>query len=378
MKVLIQNRPDAFEVFGGDTVQMMKTAQYLRKRGVHVDVSLELTPKLQEYDVIHLMNITRVTFTYVQLMNARRQKKKVVLSPIYWNTKELVYAYLQGLFFNLNHPSSLKELGKACFSSLTNKTFLNEVKELMYNKELASTVLSRVDCLLPNSRAELETLKSDFSGIFKNQRKDVVIVPNGVDADFFGDVSPKKFSEKYGFSDFILNVGHFSYRKNQLSLIKALKGLGIDVVFVGESPSSSTYYGIKNAIDMLYYQKCRREADWSFRFLRAMPHSELAGVYAACKVFVLPSLYETPGLAALEAAISGANICITHGGSTREYFSALASYCDPYNVDSIRDAVLQAYQAPKSTLLKNHVLTNFTWNKTAEATLKAYKEVLDK
>lgn len=377
MKVLIQNRPDAFEVFGGDAVQMIKTAQYLKKLGVQADVSLELSPKLDDYDVVHLMNITRVTFTYTQLMNAKKQKKKAVLSPIYWNTKEVISAYLQRPIFDLNSLSSLKELGKACLSSLVNRTFSKEINELMYSRKLASNVLSKVDYLLPNSHAELEILKRDFAQVFRNNKKEFAIIPNAVDEDVFYNASPKTFIEKYGLSDFVLNVGRFTYRKNQLSLIKALKGLGIKVVFVGESSNNSYYYGIKNTIEKLYYQKCRHKADSSFTFLNAMPHNELASAYAACKVFVLPSLYETPGLSALEAALSGANLCITSGGSTREYFLNFAFYCDPHCIDSIRNAVLQAYQAPKSNALKKHVLTNFTWDKAAKATLKAYKEVLE-
>jgi glycosyltransferase involved in cell wall biosynthesis len=375
----MQNRPDAFEVFGGDSVQTLKTAEYLKKLGVHVDISLELAPKLDDYDIVHLMNITRVTFTYAQLMNAKKQKKKVVLSPIYWNTRKVVSAYLQRPIFDLDCPSSFKELGKACLSSLVNRAFWSQIWELTHNRKLSSTVLSEVDCILPNSFAELEILKRDFVEVFANSKKNFAVVPNGVDAGIFYNESPEAFVRKYGFSDFVLNVGRFSYRKNQLSLIKALKGLGINVIFIGgSSDDSSHYYQIKNTIDKLYHQKCKRKADTSFTFLETIPHDELASAYAACKVFVLPSLYETPGLSALEAALSGANICITIGGATHEYFLRFAFYCNPYSVDSIRNAVLQAYRTPKSDMLKEHVLMNFTWDKSAKATLEAYEKVLEK
>lgn len=376
--MLIQNRPDTLEVFGGDSVQTLKTAEYLRKLGVHVDISFELTPKLEGYDIVHLMNITRVKFTYVQLANAKKQGKKVVLSPIYWNTKQVIAAYLQTPVFDLN-GLSFKELARACFSSLIKKRLLNEIGEVIQNRKLASEVLSKTDCLLPNSGAELEILKRDFAEAFRNEEKKSGIVPNGVDAGIFYSASPREFIEKHGLDDFILNVGRFSYRKNQFALIKALRGLGMKVVFIGGSPdSSSNYYRVKNTIDKIYYQKCRRDASSSLVFLPAMPQKQLASAYAACKTFVLPSLYETPGLSALEAALAGANICVTSGGSTREYFSNLASYCDPYNANSIRKAVLEAYHHPKDNVLKKHVLMNFTWDKTAKATLEAYMAVLEK
>jgi len=42
----------------------------------------------------------------------------------------------------------------------------------------------------------------------------------------------------------------------------------------------------------------------------------LASAYAACDVFVLPSMFETPGIAALEAGLAGAKIVITKYGGT--------------------------------------------------------------
>jgi glycosyltransferase involved in cell wall biosynthesis len=242
---------------------------------------------------------------------------------------------------------------------------------------LVSRVLSGVDCLLPNSSAELKVLEGDYAAVFKKRKKYFVIVPNGVDASIFCDASPEGFERKYGLRDFILNVGRFSYRKNQLSLIRALKGLDLQVVFIGGSDDSSDYYGMKDAIDKAYYQKCEREADSSFEFLPSMTQEELASAYSACKAFVLPSFYETPGLSALEAALAGANLCVTCGGSTYEYFSDLAFYVDPFDLGSIKRGVLKAFQANKGEALKRHVLLNFTWEKAAQATLRAYKEVLE-
>ena len=90
----MQNRPDAISAFGGDSIQMTKTAEYLRKKGVHVDISLDLAPKLCDYDLVHLMNLTRVKFTHFQLKNAKKYGKPVILSPIYWNTKSAFSSYI--------------------------------------------------------------------------------------------------------------------------------------------------------------------------------------------------------------------------------------------------------------------------------------------
>jgi len=378
VKVLIQNRPDTFQIIGGDTIQMIKTAEYLKKLGVDVDISLQLNPKLDKYDIVHLMNITRVTHTYLQLKNAKKQKKKVVLSPIYWNTKDVVFSYFLRTFSFIKHIYDLKDLSVAVFQSIVNRTFFAQASELFTNNEMTSFVLANVDCILPNSHAELKILRERFPKVFEKKRLETIVVPNGVDKEVFYNASPKSFEDKYQIKDFVLNVGRFSFRKNQLSLIRALKGTGLRVVFIGESSKITKHYAVKDTIDKLYYQQCIRESDESFIFLGSMSHEELASAYAACKVFALPSLYETPGLSALEAALAGANVCITSKGSTREYFSGYAFYCDPYDICSIKRAILQAYDTPKSGNLKEHVLRNFTWDHVAKATLEAYMQVLKK
>ena len=53
----------------------------------------------------------------------------------------------------------------------------------------------------------------------------------------------------------------------------------------------------------------------------------LASVYAAARVFALPSWFETPGLAAARRLrLAGVRpVAITPYGSTREYFGGLVS-----------------------------------------------------
>ncbi|MGC9094151.1 MAG: glycosyltransferase [Candidatus Bathyarchaeia archaeon] len=358
---------------------MLKTAEHLRKLGVSVDISLEFTPNLSTYDIVHLMNITRVKHTATQLRNAIRQHKKVVLSPIYWNTKEVSFSYIRQIVSCLENIDSLRALTRAFLLSLTSKTIWMQTEELLLNRKMALFVLSNVNCILPNSKAEMEILKSDYIKVFRKHNVEFVITPNGVEPEVFYAASPEPFKKQYGLSNFILNVGRFSYRKNQLSLIKALKGTNLKCVLIGEPTNSQTYhYTIKDTIDKLYYERCKKEASSSFTFLKPMRHNELASAYAACKVFVLPSLYETPGLSALEAALAGANICITRGGATREYFSDFAFYCEPHDINSIREAIFKAYDAPKSNNLKERILKNFTWDRVAKVTLEAYERVLKK
>lgn len=78
MKVLFQSRKTLYSVPGGDTTQIMKTKEFLEKLGVIVDVSLELTPDVSEYDVVHVFNLMRPQELYLQVKNAKNIERKLL------------------------------------------------------------------------------------------------------------------------------------------------------------------------------------------------------------------------------------------------------------------------------------------------------------
>jgi glycosyltransferase involved in cell wall biosynthesis len=196
----------------------------------------------------------------------------------------------------------------------------------------------------------------------------VTVIPNGVE-ERFASSYPELFRRTYGLGDFILYVGHIGYeRKNVLTLIQALGGIDHPSVLIG--PVLRNRYG----------EACLREAEKHRQILiiDGLNHGSdlLASAYAACDVFALPSQFETPGIAAMEASLAGAKVVITPRGGTREYFKDLVTYVDPRSVDSIREGIVNALRASPDASLKEHVLTNYTWRSIARKTSSAYKSVL--
>jgi len=102
-----------------------------------------------------------------------------------------------------------------------------------------------------------------------------------------------------------------------------------------------------------------------------------ASAYAACKTFILPTRYETPGRAALEAGLARANIVITPYGGTKEYFGNMVDYAEPHSEKSIKNAIENSLNKEKSDKLQRHILKNFIWEIIVERTAKMYKNVLD-
>jgi len=332
---LFQIRDDYRKNLAGDSIQMMKTREYLQKLGVKVDISSQYGVNLEKYDIVHIFNLMRAKEPYRFAQNAMDRKKPYVLSTIYWTVK-----------------SYENDGSNANISGLTSEWWSK------YNRA-RSELLSNASALLPNSHMEMRIIERDFS-----ITKKYFVVPNCSDRAFY-NAAPDRFISEYGLKDFVLCVGRISYRKNQLSLIKALKDTNLRLVLIGPKSNDD------------YFEACKKHTDGKVLFIDKMQHNELGSAYAAAKVHVLPSWFETPGLTSLEAGLAGCNIVTTEKGSTREYFKDLADYCSPSSPESIRKAVINAYNKPRNNKLRNHILRNYTWETAAQKTLEAYEYVLN-
>ena len=219
--------------------------------------------------------------------------------------------------------------------------------------------------VLPNTSAEGDLIHEAFDV----PREHIHVIPNGVSENFLhGD--PELFRQKYGVDKFILNVGHVGPdRKNVLGLVKALETIDHPAVIIGRI----TPGGQADEIMRL------AEKNKNLLIIDGIDHDSplLASAYAACDVFAMPSKFETPGIAALEAALGGAKVVITPHGGTRDYFEDRAIYVDPYSVEDIRQGIEAALNRPADDDLKQHVVDNFLWRRVAELTLEAYRSVLE-
>lgn len=367
MKVLFQSRTTLFSVPGGDTVQLMKTAESLRKLGVVVDISTDLEPALDGYDIVHLFNLMRPQEVYVQARNAKRQGRRVALSTIYGLYTEYerkARPGLAGLVSRHASPWQVERL-KVVARAITNREISRGsllVAGLGY-KRLCGRVTELADVFLPNSGSEMSRVHDDFSA---SRGKPFVVVPNAVDEVIFDPqrvVVPDSIKR---FEGCVLSAARIEGRKCQLELVRAVKDLDVDLVLIGKPAPNH----------MAYYEAIKREANDRVHFVGQVGHDVLAQYYAAAKVHALVSWMETPGLSSLEAGAMGCNLVITEKGDTRDYFGNDAFYCDPESVASIRDAVVAALKAPLNPGLQARIRSEYTWSKAAEMTLAGYKLAL--
>lgn len=351
MKILLNIHPAAFQnrIFGGAEVQFLKTAEYLKKLHINLKNFDIFKDKVENFDILHNFEMNRDTYKLFSL--AKEEGVKIALSPVYWPHTNMFLS-----------DEKINSLGKVSFEKMA---LFGGESNPFFKLYPYKGFLEKADIILPNSYMEAKLISKRFNISMKK----FYVVPNGVDKKFI-HAKPDSFIRKYGFKDFVLFVGRIDPRKNLIRFIKAVKKLNLPTVIIGQaSPNQNKYL-----------EKCKKEAEGSkkIHFLGAFPSESelLISAYAAAKVLVLPSWFETPGLVALEAGLAGANIVISTGGSTTEYFENYAEYCNPKDQDSITQAIKKAYDKKKDDKLKRHILKNFTWEKVAEKTLEAYKKIL--
>ena len=363
MRVLFQSRSTLFSVPGGDTVQVLKTKEYLEKLGVDVDISTELEPNLADYDLVHLFNLIRPQDVLVQVRNAKKQGKAVALSTIYGLYTEYDRLARSGItkLVSNNLPTSTLEYLKTIVRAIKNNEIHKGIVQYLVcgHTRAQQEIVSLVDVFLPNSVSEMKRVIADFEGA---SGKSFVVVPNAVDTSLFDPAKVVVTDAMKKYEGCILCVARIEGRKSQLNLVRAMSGLPYQLVLIGKPAPNH----------LAYFEQIKEEAGANVHILGQVNHDLLPQFYKAAKVHALISWMETPGLSSIEAGVMESNLVVTDKGDPRDYFGSYAFYCDPGNVDSIREALIDAHDSQLNTELRSHILNNFTWERTAEKTLEGY------
>ncbi|HBV88710.1 MAG TPA: glycosyltransferase [Desulfosporosinus sp.] len=331
MKVLFQARPDFMKNPAGDTVQIVSTGQGLKNLGIEVHLSTDPNIDLSPYDLVHIFNITRIKESYMFFLNAQKQAKRIIISPIYWPPN----AYLKREGASSNALAVWKHM-----------------------QPMRARLLGGCDLLLPNSQIEMEVLQQDFLKLAPYQ-----VVPNGFPDSFIG-ATPHRFREQFPDlpEEFVLCAARISPRKNQHWLAKTCHELGLSLVLLGPVNDQNYYKIVTDYSNVIHIGTLQGEL--------------LASAYSAAKAHALPSWFETPGLSSLEASACGTVVITTDQGSPKEYFQDMALYVHPLDDVSLRTALELSYNASPEPLMQ-HIHKHYSWSRVAEITLEAYHKVLN-
>jgi glycosyltransferase involved in cell wall biosynthesis len=359
-------RPDLFDRWGGDSIQILETKRGLETLGCRVEVVFgehgrDAHEAIASVDIVHCFNLLLAHQQQWLLDLPKRPGRKMVLSPIFWDTTS--YERRSGVMrpwkrFALNALDALPVRAPSVLS--------RRMKSLAYNAAYRNAIarwLNGFDAILPNASVEVRVL-SDLFG--DTPASFVVTNACGTPPDVIPVMMPT-MPEK-----FVLCVGRVEHRKNQLPLVDAAADLGLPLVLLGDV----------NPDEEGYAASVRNRADARGLSLVHIPHVSHDAVwlwYRGAAVHAQPSWFETPGLSSLEAASVGCPIVCTEIGSAPEYFGPDAEYCHPEQPASIRSAVQRALQRrdpERLATVATRVRERYSWTRAAEQTLAAYRAVL--
>jgi glycosyltransferase involved in cell wall biosynthesis len=207
----------------------------------------------------------------------------------------------------------------------------------------------------------------------------VVVVPNAAgpagepipEADTRDAIAALGLDSK---RQYVLAVGNLQPRKNLVRLFSAFRSVvasGLDVDLVVAGPK---HYKAEDVLD------AAKEAKSRIRFTGYLSDQQLAACYSLASVFVFPSLYEGFGIPALEAMAHGVPVVASTGGALPEVCGDAALYFDPIDVGAAANAI---HRGLTDTLLRTELIRaghakerDFSWRRSAEKTLAAYKGAL--
>lgn len=163
--------------------------------------------------------------------------------------------------------------------------------------------------------------------------------------------------------EFVLFVGTQEPRKNLARLVEALATMGDapPLVVVGMDGWGDSGVSVTHDVILTGY----------------VPAADISALYAACSVFVLPSVLEGYGLPVIEAMAHGAAVVTSQGTSTEEVAGGAAVLVDPFSIESIAEGIRTALVNQEELRRQGLVrAAKVPWSATAEATARVYRHVM--
>ena len=270
----------------------------------------------------------------------------------------------------------------------------NQVSEDGHEREHASRLdveqvaMHASDLLVAASPTDMEQMVSLYGAVPSRIR----IVPGGVDTELFRPLArqPARAALGFGPEKQLLFVGRIQRLKGLDLLLQSFRKL-LDGWRHGPSPRLTIVGGgvpdeepNPESVEIVRLKRVAEELglDGLVRFAGAVPHDELPSYYSAADVVVVPSLYESFGLVALEAMACGTPVVASRvGGLQWTVRDGKTGYLvSGATVDGFASAAtaLLADESLRMRMSRSavQVAQGFSWKVAAERTLDLYGELV--
>ncbi len=330
---------------------------------------------LEEYD------LKQSNFHPIKANYAHYKLKEQFLFPKLLNKYNLDLVH----FLNFNHPIIYQGKFIASIHDLTmvkapsGKNQLSIFKRPFYKWVLGDAI---------NSSSLISTIsnqtKEDIIKFYNTKKDKIKVIPLSIDKGRYQPVKPEvgqKSLEKYGINKpYLLFVSQLRPHKGIGYLLEAFKILkkeyqqdDLKLVLVGKD--FGKFPKLTNQIN-----KAKKEGDVIAPGF--IENEDMAALYSMANCFVFPSLYEGFGLPPLEAMACRTPVAASNRSCIPEVLGKAALYFDPKDPALMASIIntLLINQKLADKLVKRGVkqVEKYSWQKTAQETLKLYQQVVNR
>jgi len=228
-----------------------------------------------------------------------------------------------------------------------------------------------------------ENTKNDLIDFCRVGDDKVQVIYSGVDSSYYpfrkNDERLPLVKKKYNLPyKFMLYLGNIEPRKNLGGLIRAYNLLRQEQPTLGEYKlviAGATGWKIGDTFEELDNSPYKDD----IIFLGYIDKDDKAALYNLATIFVYPSFYEGFGFPPLEAMACGLPVITSNISSLPEIVGGAALTIDPYNVQSLAQAIIQLLgsQDLRDELSRQGLerAKIFSWQKTAEQYLDLFNSL---
>jgi glycosyltransferase involved in cell wall biosynthesis len=221
-------------------------------------------------------------------------------------------------------------------------------------------------------------MTADFRKYEKYPIEQVRTIYHGVSDKFRVETDDARLAharKQYALSErFVLFVGRLYPQKNFTTLARAF-ALIKDTIPHRLVVAGQPRYKFEGEFNILGELGIEDRID----FLGHVPNNDLPLLYNLADCFVYPSLYESFGLAQLEAMACGCPVIGANAGAIPEVTGGAALLFDPHSPEELSEAILKVTCEPevRRDLVQRGLVRarEFTWERTARGTLEVFKEL---
>lgn len=287
----------------------------------------------------------------------------------------------------LHVPGGRLPLGyRRKFTASAHDLALNKNPELFPKKDLVKYRIKMPAYKRANAViAASEAAKKDLTEFFYVDEKKIHIIHNAFDERFYKVASldeVQAIKDKYGIDgEYILFMNTLKPINNLSRLLEAFAKLRL--ILKSEMPKTNYKLVLAGKNGWMADEIKQMAKDFGLKneviFTGYIESADLNPLFDGAEVFVSVPIYEDFGSTVLEAFASGIPVVCSNVTSYPEITGGAAKMVDPYDVDGIRDAILEILRDSRlREEMKDKGLMQarkFHWETTAQKTLEVLEEV---